>query len=320
MTFENHPSTGEEIQSKDIFGIERVYETIETRKQRGSDYEETLDLPNTSAPYRMRAALEFIEASLEQGTEAELDLEHVLYQFTTLLHRRLSRLELEHGDIKAVVDDQLSYSDTSEVGTALLESNVDRAKRMRRRIKHLECLRDVSSAYLAEQMGTLWIAPKGTAPVISQVTAGQLSARAYLQAQKARRLEKLAPDGPVFAVVGPHDFPEITIVEHELNRLHREHPDLVVTHFAHTESRFDNAVAMWCRRNNVTQIPMNPPDWKKDKRAAPYRRNDKMLDLGLEGVVVFHRPEKQEPHGISLNVADKANEQRPPVPVRRIHP
>jgi hypothetical protein len=47
-------------------------------------------------------------------------------------------------------------------------------------------------------------------------------------------------------------------------------------------------------------------------------RNDEIIALGLSGVVIFPRPRGAKPHGISENLAQKATEARPQVPVRRI--
>jgi hypothetical protein len=45
-----------------------------------------------------------------------------------------------------------------------------------------------------------------------------------------------------------------------------------------------------------------------------------MIALGLTGVIIIPRPEGAKPHGISENLAQKATEARPKVPVRRIKP
>jgi len=65
---------------------------------------------------------------------------------------------------------------------------------------------------------------------------------------------------------------------------------------------------------------MDQPDFTKHKSAAPFRRNDEIIDLDLTGVVIFPRPKGVKPHGISENLAQKATEARPKVPVRRIAP
>ena len=57
--------------------------------------------------------------------------------------------------------------------------------------------------------------------------------------------------------------------------------------------------AKWADARDVTQIAFKP-DWDRHKRAAPFKRNDAMLDALPIGVVVFPGT------GITDNLADKA--------------
>ena len=93
---------------------------------------------------------------------------------------------------------------------------------------------------------------------------------------------------------------------------------MILVHAADRNNPIDNLAARWARRHNVHQIPMEQPDFTKHKSAAPFIRNDEMIALGLSGVVVFPRPQGAKPHGISENLAQKATEARPQVPIRRI--
>jgi len=97
-----------------------------------------------------------------------------------------------------------------------------------------------------------------------------------------------------------------------------QYPGMILVHAADRNNPVDNAAARWARRNNIHQIPMDQPDFAKHKAAAPFIRNDEMVGLGLSGVLIFPRPKDAKPHGISENLAQKATEARPKVPVRRI--
>ena len=57
---------------------------------------------------------------------------------------------------------------------------------------------------------------------------------------------------------------------------------------------------------NVTQIAFKP-DWTRDGKAAPFKRNDRMLDIVPAGVIVFPGS------GITGNLADKAKKLGIPV-------
>ena len=56
----------------------------------------------------------------------------------------------------------------------------------------------------------------------------------------------------------------------------------------------------------MTQIAFKP-DWTKNARAAPFKRNDQMLDVLPIGVIVFPGT------GIQENLADKARKLGIPV-------
>ena len=64
--------------------------------------------------------------------------------------------------------------------------------------------------------------------------------------------------------------------------------------------------AKWTSNRNVPQVVFKP-DWAKHKNAAPFKRNDQMLEAMPVGVVVFPG------NGVSGNLADKAKKLRIPV-------
>ena len=56
----------------------------------------------------------------------------------------------------------------------------------------------------------------------------------------------------------------------------------------------------------MTQVAFKP-DWTRDGKAAPFKRNDRMLDIVPAGVIVFPGS------GITGNLADKAKKLGIPV-------
>ena len=57
--------------------------------------------------------------------------------------------------------------------------------------------------------------------------------------------------------------------------------------------------ACWARDHDVPQDPRKP-DWDRHGRAAPFKRNDEILECCPKGVIVFPGT------GIQDNIADKA--------------
>ena len=68
----------------------------------------------------------------------------------------------------------------------------------------------------------------------------------------------------------------------------------------------ERIAACWADNRKVPQVVFKP-DWKREGRAAPFKRNDRLLEALPIGVVVFPGS------GISANLADKAKKLGIPV-------
>ena len=71
----------------------------------------------------------------------------------------------------------------------------------------------------------------------------------------------------------------------------------------------ERVASQWAEHNGVHQIVCKP-EWDKHGRAAPFRRNDDLLNLLPKGVIAFPGS------GITENLVDKAK--RLGIPVQRI--
>ena len=68
----------------------------------------------------------------------------------------------------------------------------------------------------------------------------------------------------------------------------------------------EKIAARWAERNGVHQVVCKP-DWNAHGRAAPFRRNDELLNLLPKGVIAFPGS------GITDNLVDKARQLGIPV-------
>ncbi len=302
----------------DLFGIETRYRRIETERLTGEDYETSQDPPDDSASDNMEPAFKLIAAMFGDGTAAELDAESVLYNIVGAFNRPLSQLHRAHSGACSMLRDLVDRGDSSEVGSVRLEQAERRAHLIDQRIEHLETIRDIAVRCYEDAVGRAWTPPKGSAPSRSAQTASARSARQYLAASRAKELAAQAPEGERFAVMGAPEIKDEVLITRALDELRAQQPSIILVHAADRNNPVDNIAACWARRSNVHQIPMDQPDFAKHKAAAPFIRNDEMIALGLSGVLVFPRPKGAKPHGISENLAQKASEARPKVPVRRI--
>ena len=67
----------------------------------------------------------------------------------------------------------------------------------------------------------------------------------------------------------------------------------------------ERIAACWADNRKVTQVAFKP-DWTRHAKAAPFKRNDQMLEVLPIGVIVFPGS------GIQDNLADKATQARHP--------
>jgi hypothetical protein len=70
--------------------------------------------------------------------------------------------------------------------------------------------------------------------------------------------------------------------------------------------RRPRGVARWADNRKVVQVAFKP-DWNRHRNAAPFKRNDQVLDVLPIGVIAFPGS------GISANLADKARKMGIPV-------
>jgi hypothetical protein len=109
---------------------------------------------------------------------------------------------------------------------------------------------------------------------------------------------QLLPAGPKIAFTGGLDFNDHRLIWDKLDRVHAKHPDMVLLHGGSPKGA-ELIAAKWADHRKVPQIAFKP-DWTKHAKAAPFKRNDQMLDALPIGVMVFPGT------GIQDNLADKA--------------
>ena len=70
-----------------------------------------------------------------------------------------------------------------------------------------------------------------------------------------------------------------------LDRVHREHADMVLLHGGSPRGA-ERIAACWADARKVTQIGFKP-EWGRHNKAAPFKRNDRTLEVMPIGVIVF---------------------------------
>jgi hypothetical protein len=86
-------------------------------------------------------------------------------------------------------------------------------------------------------------------------------------------------------VCGGRDFDNLTLLEHTLNRLHRDSTLSLLIHG--NASGADRLAGQWAHHHGIDQVSY-PANWKAHGRAAGPMRNRRMLHHGRpQGVIAF---------------------------------
>ena len=115
-----------------------------------------------------------------------------------------------------------------------------------------------------------------------------IDSRDFFAARRRTDAELLLPKGPKIAFSGGVDYAEHKRIWAVLDKALAKHPDMVLIHGG-TPKGAEKAAACWADKRGVTQIAFKP-DWTRDGKAAPFKRNDRMLDIVPTGVIVFPVP------------------------------
>ena len=137
-----------------------------------------------------------------------------------------------------------------------------------------------------------------------KLTASAIDARDFQRARKDRQIKAHLPEGTLVAVAGGKQAGNPGAVIATLDKLKVKYDDVILVHGG--GPGVEKIAARWAERNAVHQI-ICKPDWTAYGRAAPFRRNDDLLNLLPKGLIAFPGS------GITDNLVDKARKLGIPV-------
>ena len=105
------------------------------------------------------------------------------------------------------------------------------------------------------------------------------------------------PEGTLVAVAGGKQVANPDAIIGRLEKAKEKYDDLILVHGG--GPGVERIAAQWADRNGVHQVVCKP-DWNAHGRAAPFRRNDELLNLLPKGLIAFPGS------GITDNLVDKA--------------
>ncbi len=113
--------------------------------------------------------------------------------------------------------------------------------------------------------------------------AQNLGDRDFMRARKDRETRARMPEGTLVAIAGGKNVTDAGAVINRLDKAKAKYDDIILVHGG--GPGVGRIAAQWAERNGVHQVVCKP-DWNAHGRAAPFRRNDELLNLLPKGVVV----------------------------------
>jgi hypothetical protein len=238
-------------------------------------------------------------------TRLEPDLEDLLWSTVNLFHRATERIERELDGNEQAQKRSQRDQDGSEIRSVELERFTAEGMTLIERRNSMEYFRDQAADHFARHTGSHWHPRSGSMVNHRALTSAVIDSRDFLAAKRRTDAEVLLPAGPKIAFTGGLDFNDVSLIWDKLDQVHAKHPDMVLLHGGSPKGA-ERIAARWADHRKVPQIAFKP-DWTKYAKAAPFKRNDQMLDVLPIGVIVFSGT------GIQENLADKARKLGIPV-------
>jgi hypothetical protein len=231
-------------------------------------------------------------------TRLEPDLEDLLWPLTNVFHRMASRVDRELDTNEQAQKRSQREQDGSEVRSVELEELTAQGITLIERRNAYELMRDLAAELFEAHLGQTWHPRSGSHVSRRTLTAALIDSRDYLAAKRRTELEPLIPAGTKIAFTGGTECSDVQAIWTALDRVRAKHADMVLLHGGSPKGA-EKIAACWADNRNCPQIVFKP-DWTRHGKAAPFKRNDQILNTVPIGLIVFPGS------GITDNLADKA--------------
>ncbi|MBV1830817.1 DUF2493 domain-containing protein [Komagataeibacter sp. AV436] len=238
-------------------------------------------------------------------TRLEPDLEALLWSAVNIFHRMVGQVERELDRNEQAQKRSQQEQDGSEIRSVELERLIAEGLTLIERRNAYEIFRDEAQEQFEHLTLSAWRPKTGSLVSRRTMTASMIDSRDFLNARRKAEGELLVPPGPKVVVTGGLDFDDHILIWDRLDKVRAKHPDMVLLHGGSPRGA-EFVASRWADHREIVQIAFKP-DWTKHAKAAPFRRNDALLDTMPIGVIVFPGT------GIQENLADKAKKLGIPV-------
>ena len=238
------------------------------------------------------------EGAAPDGIQLADEREHLLWGIVNAFDAQVRRLDRSVDRLTPELKELERAQDGTEVNARELELVTGRAQSLGDRRDAFEQMRDAVAGHYRAATGEVWRPRRGShTSQTGHLTSAAIDARDFRRARKDRETRAHLPAGTLVAVAGGKTVTDANAVLAKLDQARAKHDDIVLVHGG--GPGVEKLAAQWAERNGVDQVVCKP-DWQRHGRAAPFRRNDELLDLMPKGIIAFPG------NGITENLIDKA--------------
>ena len=238
------------------------------------------------------------EGAAPDGFQLADERESLLWGFVNCLDAQVRRLDRSVDRLAPEIRDLQRAQDGTEINARELEMTTHRAQNFGDRRDAFEQMRDAAANAYRAETGDTWRPRRGShTSLTGHLTSSAIDARDFMRARKDRETRAHLPEGTLVAVAGGKQVANPDAIIARLEKAKEKYADLILVHGG--GPGVERIAAQWADRNGVHQVVCKP-DWNAHGRAAPFRRNDELLNLLPKGVIAFPGS------GITDNLVDKA--------------
>ena len=215
-----------------------------------------------------------------------------------MLDAQVRRLDRSVDRLAPEIRDLQRAQDGTEINARELELTTHRAQNFGDRRDAFEQMRDAAATAYRAETGDTWRPRRGShTSQTGHLTSAAIDARDFMRARKDRETRAHLPEGTLVAIAGGKQVANPDAIIARLEKAKEKYADLILVHGG--GPGVERIAAQWADRSGVHQVVCKP-DWNAHGRAAPFRRNDELLNLLPKGVIAFPGS------GITDNLVDKA--------------
>jgi YspA, cpYpsA-related SLOG family len=252
-------------------------------------------------PTRLHGALADIFDALVAtltDTRLEPDLQALLWSIVNVFHRRIDWIERDLDANETAQRTSQRAQDGSEIRALELERLIAQGLTLIERRNSFEFLRDAATELYGVHTGQVWRPRTGSMVNHATLTAAMIDSREFINARRRADAQVLLPKGTRIGFAGGVDCNDHHRIWAVLDKVHTKHPDMVLLHGGCPRGA-EKIAACWANTRKVAQVVFKP-EWTRHQKAAPFKRNDQLLETLPIGVIVFPGS------GVTDNLADKA--------------